>query len=688
MLSRTKSRIMSSAIALISTLMLASLILPSFTAQAVDYSPVAPFVKLGNGHDSVAVTDANGAIHIVWINLNSKLEEVVYANGKVQTTKALPLDYEFVQQINGRLAATTSNNRLHLFYTQLQTVCYASRPLNNFEWSQPDCTFVSGATPLSSPNIAALPDGRLAFAWQAGGQMKIAVRGLDNHISYLPDPGDQRYGRYRPYLLATGSQNLTIMWEQGHEPGPGGSYRSELLGSEWLGNNWSTPVSISGYTNDTFNPWTVGGLSAVVAPDGTLHLAYVLFAPDPQYIGMPYRLYYKRGTLNNLSAGEMVAGNVSSPSLAVSGNRIELAWVAGVGTRIINFRIENQEILWSRRGDNGWSSPVNISYTAGSSYNPLLFIAPDGESRALWSECNGNLCYGETLLAQTVSKGQAWGHRAETDSAALYDYTRRADGPLMDGLASRSWLWGPKNWFTTSEEYIEAPEGKRVVNYYDKARIEVNDPNKLSSDPYYFTGGLLVTEMVSGRIQYGDGFFLGSYPNTIQVAGDYYNNADAPSYASFKKLIYVPESGQADKAPNLTARIIHECLNKDGMVVRCSSPSVANAAYISETGHNIAAPFWNYLNQSGIVYRNGQAVQEKLFDWVATMGFPISEPLWVKTKVGGVDQTVLVQLFQRRTLTYTPSNPTGFQVEMGNVGQHYYYWRYGGQNIPWLTNKS
>jgi hypothetical protein len=38
---------------------------------------------------------------------------------------------------------------------------------------------------------------------------------------------------------------------------------------------------------------------------------------------------------------------------------------------------------------------------------------------------------------------------------------------------------------------------------------------------------------------------------------------------------------------------------------------------------------------------------------------------------------VLIQLFERRTLTYTPANPSGFQVEMGNVGQHYYSWRYG-----------
>jgi hypothetical protein len=32
-------------------------------------------------------------------------------------------------------------------------------------------------------------------------------------------------------------------------------------------------------------------------------------------------------------------------------------------------------------------------------------------------------------------------------------------------------------------------------------------------------------------------------------------------------------------------------------------------------------------------------------------------------------------------LTYTPSNPAAFRVEMGNVGQHYFRWRYNA--APW-----
>jgi len=58
------------------------------------------------------------------------------------------------------------------------------------------------------------------------------------------------------------------------------------------------------------------------------------------------------------------------------------------------------------------------------------------------------------------------------------------------------------------------------------------------------------------------------------------------------------------------------------------------------------------------------------------MGFPLTEAVWVTVALNGAPTWVLVQPFERRVLSYTPSNPPGFQVEMGNIGQHYYQWRY------------
>jgi hypothetical protein len=44
--------------------------------------------------------------------------------------------------------------------------------------------------------------------------------------------------------------------------------------------------------------------------------------------------------------------------------------------------------------------------------------------------------------------------------------------------------------------------------------------------------------------------------------------------------------------------------------------------------------------------------------------------------VAGQQTDVLVQLFQRRVVTYQPDAPEGFKVQMGNIGAHYYDWRY------------
>jgi len=54
----------------------------------------------------------------------------------------------------------------------------------------------------------------------------------------------------------------------------------------------------------------------------------------------------------------------------------------------------------------------------------------------------------------------------------------------------------------------------------------------------------------------------------------------------------------------------------------------------------------------------------------------------VTVRVGGTPVPVMVQLFERRVLSYTPTNPPGFQVEMGNIGLHYFQYRYLSPGAP------
>ena len=103
---------------------------------------------------------------------------------------------------------------------------------------------------------------------------------------------------------------------------------------------------------------------------------------------------------------------------------------------------------------------------------------------------------------------------------------------------------------------------------------------------------------------------------------------------------------------------------------------VRYAAYDETAHHNIPDVFLSFMTQRGLVNVDGTTREEALFDPLFTFGYPVIEPVWITIRVGGQDRAVLFQAFERRTLTYTPTNPPGWQVEMGNVGAHYYAWRY------------
>ena len=80
----------------------------------------------------------------------------------------------------------------------------------------------------------------------------------------------------------------------------------------------------------------------------------------------------------------------------------------------------------------------------------------------------------------------------------------RTDKPVADGQANRSWYWGPTPGAATTEPYKNAPGGSRQVQYFDKTRMEINNPAGDKSSAFYVTNGLLATELMSGRMQVGD----------------------------------------------------------------------------------------------------------------------------------------------------------------------------------------
>jgi hypothetical protein len=255
---------------------------------------------------------------------------------------------------------------------------------------------------------------------------------------------------------------------------------------------------------------------------------------------------------------------------------------------------------------------------------------------------------------------------------------QRTDQPVADGAVSRTWMWGPEaNTGALVEEYADSPGGSRTVQYYDKSRMEITDPNADPNSIWYVTNGLLVVELVSGQMQVGDDSFDTMSPAEVNVAGDA-SDPNGPTYATFTDLRGAVEDE--------TGATLIETIDRGGNVTtddEYASQGVTAAYYDGETGHNIASPFWTFMNSSGLVWENGALVEAPLFvnPFYAT-GRPITEAYWANVLVGGTEKLVLIQCFERRCLTYTPSNEAAWQVEAGNVGQHYYSWRYDSPPPP------
>lgn len=293
-----------------------------------------------------------------------------------------------------------------------------------------------------------------------------------------------------------------------------------------------------------------------------------------------------------------------------------------------------------------------------------------------------------------------------SDTAFLRKW-ERTDRPVLLAKVSRPWVWGPVSFSAAEESYAQGKNGTREVQYFDKARMEINSPGGDITNRFYVTNGLLVVELVSGRIQVGDNQFQQQRPSPqIPLAGDA-DSPDAPTYASLAPVV---ASLSGDKrAEDRTGKSVTSVLNRAGAVADDPSRagSIRIAKYEPALGHNIPDVFWTFMNQKGIVQKSdpnigaagtagseeeGQEgadpdgpvlsvsaqayVQEPVLDWIVDLGYPITEPYWISVKIGGVQKWVLMQAFQRRILTYVADNPPGWQVEMGNVGRHYFDWRY------------
>jgi hypothetical protein len=305
-------------------------------------------------------------------------------------------------------------------------------------------------------------------------------------------------------------------------------------------------------------------------------------------------------------------------------------------------------------------------YTPQNSYLPL-----GGISSLAWLN-NNTLAIGSNLGVSSLDTSQNTFVNASREILAterLWQSTNRN--------SANSWVWGPVRWAEQFEPYREAPNGARYVAYFDKTRMEVTQPDADSNQQWYITNGLLVQEMVTGNAQYADQTSISdcpkvanygrSCPSLQRVVGDPENN-NAPWYGEFDTYLPAENSRIGERISQTLfvppERTVHYLIDHP----ENATPETTIVYFDQTKGHNIPQIFFDYL-------------QQQPQDWLYMFGHPITEAYWTEATVGGQKKLVLVQLFERRSLSYTPDNPAEWRVEMGNVGQHYYQWRY--DQTPW-----
>jgi len=255
-------------------------------------------------------------------------------------------------------------------------------------------------------------------------------------------------------------------------------------------------------------------------------------------------------------------------------------------------------------------------------------------------------------------------------SPAFQRVWQRTDLPIQQGVAGYSWVWGPEAFTPVlNEAQAEGQGGRRAVQYFDKSRMEINDPNADPNATWFVTNGLLVNELIQGTVQVGFNKFIPLGAANIPIAGDPDNRF--PTYTSLLRILNTPVGYQ--QGTHITSEFLPE---ESGTFPQYGNILDTEVVH-SEKGFGIPYAFWEYLHRTGTVYENGRYLpKQQLFDWLFVVGYPTTDAFWTKVKVGGVEKDVMFQAFERRILTYTPSNDAAFRVEMGNVGRHYYQWRY------------
>ncbi|MCA1668614.1 MAG: hypothetical protein LC793_14700, partial [Thermomicrobia bacterium] len=174
-------------------------------------------------------------------------------------------------------------------------------------------------------------------------------------------------------------------------------------------------------------------------------------------------------------------------------------------------------------------------------------------------------------------------------------------------------FWGPLSLAHDgmSEPYVEGKladgtSGMRLVQYFDKARMELTDPAT-----GVVTNGLLARELITGQLQTGTTTFETHQPAAIPVAGDPDNIG--PTYAAINANAATLLANTPSAAGAPTTRLLGGTGTLGTYTGTFASDPLGNiAAYDPSTQHNVPKAFADFRTKAGLL----------------TIGLAISEPFW------------------------------------------------------------
>ncbi len=309
---------------------------------------------------------------------------------------------------------------------------------------------------------------------------------------------------------------------------------------------------------------------------------------------------------------------------------------------------------------------------------------------SLWSDTGWLSIRPEPMEGQALQNGLSLVSHNDPANKTAFDNAWNASDRLVYTNQRQSWLWGPQP-FTGTLLESQSKDTVRIVQYWDKGRMERTDDGK---GGFLTSVGTLAWELLTGKINLNGTQTVEVGPAQLPLIGplrDTKRNLAAlaakqpapdtlaPSYAD--AAIEAAQRTQDHAGVPVTWRLRPGGKIESFPEGTAAPAEVLLANYDDVTGHNVADVFTRWYNQTFFTSPDNDpahtlAAQLRGNTAGIDPGHPLTDPFWVEVTLDGIDRVVLVQIFERWTMTYSPANPTGWQIELGNVGLHYYEWRY------------